>query len=154
MNSVEAELSYRRRAVEAATPAGLVVILYDMLIGDLRRAISAMKDGDISARSRYLKHAFSILELLNGSLDFEHGGPVGGTLSQFYSLLRNQLLVAQFESDVRLLEKQMLLLLDVRESWVQADAELQTQPRDSDTSKMLEPSLAGFETKGTSQWIA
>ena len=120
----QAELCYRRAAVQAATSTGLVVILYDMLAGDLRQAITAMRKGKIQDRSNSLKHAFTILELLEGSLDLEKGGICAQSLSRFYNYIRTQLLAAQFNCDAKSLEKQIVLILDVQQAWRQADAEV------------------------------
>ena len=75
MNVSQSELSYPRAAVQAATSAGLVVILYDMLINDLRQAIAAMRAGSIEDRSDRLNHAFAVLGLLEGSLDRDKEAP-------------------------------------------------------------------------------
>src|SRR5208283_3043770 len=123
MNAGQAELCYRRAAAQQASSAGLVVILYDMLAGDVRQAIAAMRRGSIQDRSDRLKHAFAVLELLEGSLDMEKGGIAAANLSQFYRYLRRQLLAAQFNSDEQLLEKQIALIVDVQQAWRQADAE-------------------------------
>ena len=155
MNGTDAELCYRRASVQQATSAGLAVILYDMLVGDLRRAVVAMRDGAIEVRSQYLKHAFSILELLEGFLDRQQNGSSVRSLSQFYGLLRKQILTAQFELDDRLLEKQIALILDVREAWQRANAEAVMQSRDA-SAKTVVPESASVECDmtATSQWFA
>ena len=73
MNSANPRLAYRQAAVEAATPIGLVVILYDLAIEDFRKAIVAIGAGDTEARTAALQHALSVLEQLHGRLDFEKG---------------------------------------------------------------------------------
>jgi flagellar protein FliS len=119
MNANETELNYRGTAMQEATPADLVVILYDMLVGDLRQAIDAMRNEHVEDRSIRLKHALAILQLLEGSLDMENGGITAQHLSQFYSHIRRQMLVAQFGRNPDILQQQITLLLDVREAWQQ-----------------------------------
>lgn len=155
MNGKDTELCYRRVAVEQATSAGLCVILYDMLVGELRHAIVAMREGDIEERSRRLKHAFSILEVMDGSVDLQREGPAAKSLSQFYGFLRNRLLAAQFDSDDQMLEDQIRLILDVREAWRQADKDTLLRSHDSNESTaMPRSSLIETEVTATSQWIA
>ncbi len=48
---VDARQIYQDSAVRGATPIDLVVLLYDSAIEDMRRALAAMKNGDIEARS-------------------------------------------------------------------------------------------------------
>jgi flagellar secretion chaperone FliS len=128
INANQTELSYRRTAVEEATPADLVIILYDMLVGDLRQAIVALGSGKIEERSTRLKHALSVLQLLEGSLDTENGGIAAHHLSQFYSHIRRQILIAQFKGDERILQEQIALVLDVREAWRQIDSVSSARP--------------------------
>jgi flagellar protein FliS len=109
-------------AVQEATPAGLVVILYDILVGDLRRAINSMRSGDVEQRCDRLKHGLSALQLLEGSLDYENGGDTAQTLARFYSHIRRQVLQAQFENDPRILEQQIKLIFSVREAWQEVNS--------------------------------
>ncbi len=141
MSGSQAELCYRRAAVQNSSSAGLVVILYDMMVGDLRAAIKALRNKDVQGRSDRLKQAFAILELLEGSLDWEHGRAAAESLSQFYSYLRGRLLMAQFGSDDKLLEEQISLILDVQQAWRDVDAPAQ-------------PGLVTTEPKSAAQHIA
>ena len=68
------ELAYVKAAVENASSAGLVVILYDQLIKDLQGAIVAMQKNNVEERAAELKHGFLVLEQLEGSLNMENGG--------------------------------------------------------------------------------
>ncbi len=125
MSANSTELNYRRAAVQQASPAGLMVILYDLLVSDLHHAIAAMRRSAIEERSTHLKHALLVLQLLESNLDLDHGGVAATTLSAFYSHLRSQLLDAQFRNDPAALERQIALLLDLREAWRTADAQSQ-----------------------------
>lgn len=122
MFASQTELCYRKTSVQESSSAGLVVILYDMLVNDLSKAIAAMGSGNIQSRSDRLKHAFAVLGLLEGSLDREKGGAAAESFSQFYAHVRSQLLAAQFLGDPQILEKQITLILDVQDAWRQADS--------------------------------
>jgi flagellar protein FliS len=119
----ETEKTYRRAAVQNATPIGLVIILYDLLVGDLRRAVAAMRAREIEVRCVELKHAFLVLQQLEGSLDMEKGGEAARGLSRFYSFVRAQLMQAQLQNKPELLERQIELILDVRTAWMEVDAQ-------------------------------
>lgn len=121
MSAGSAEMNYRTAAMQQATPAGLMVILYDLLTADLQRAIAAMEEGVIEGRSRYLKHALLVLQILQGSLDLSNGGTMEHSLWRFYAHLRTQIMAAQFRSDPAILQQQIVLILDVRGAWHQAE---------------------------------
>ena len=101
--------------MQEASPAGLVVILCDLLVGDLRRAVTSMQNSNVEERSGRLKHALSALQVLQGSLDLEKGGETAQSLTHFYSHIRSQILRAQFQNDSRILEQQIALIISVRE---------------------------------------
>lgn len=123
MNPRQAEFSYRKVAVANASSVGLVIILYDLLVEDLRRAIKALERGEIEARSQALKHAFLVLQQLQGSLNREKGGDAAKHLSRFYAVLRAKIWEGHVKQSSEILREQISLLLDVRQTWAQVDPE-------------------------------
>lgn len=121
MNPSRTDLSYRRAAVENASPVGLVIILYDLLINDLRQAIEAIAKKDVEARSKAVKHAFLVLQQLEGSLDRENGGEAADNLSKFYAVMRARIFEAHQKVISEILDEQVRLLLDVRQTWEKVD---------------------------------
>jgi flagellar secretion chaperone FliS len=117
-----ASLAYRRAASQHSSPVVSLLALYDTLLGDLRRAVQAMRQDDIEGRSRELKHGFPVLTQLDAMLDTERGGHTAQKLRHFYGHLRREMLRAQFERDPEVLEQAAKHLLDVREAWVQVQA--------------------------------
>ena len=123
MKRTSTERAYMAAAVENASPAGLVVILMDLLVSDLKQAIAAMQSQDIEKRSAELKHGFMVLQELQEGLDMEKGGDAAKHLSRFYSVIRTRMLEAQLKKDPKILERQIELLLDVRQAWQQVDTQ-------------------------------
>ena len=117
----QTERTYLVAAVQNATAAGLVVILFDLLIDDLRRVIAAIETGDIEKRCAELRHAFLVLQQLEGSLDLEKGGEAAKKLSMFYSVVRPKLLEAHTKASPEIFERQIELLFEVRQAWQQVD---------------------------------
>ena len=107
--------------MQNAWPAGLVIILFDQLIIDLKRAIAAIEAGDIEKRSNEIKHAFLVLQQLEGSLDIENSGEAAKHFAMFYSSIRSKVLEAQIKISPEILNRQIELLFDVRQAWQQAD---------------------------------
>src|SRR5215813_5557654 len=121
MRRNQTELSYRRAAVQNASAVGLVIIMYDMLIEDVREVIEALKQGDIEKRATELKHAFLILGHMEGVLDMEKGGTAAENLAKFYSVLRANLLDAHIKSSAEKFQRQIELMLEVRQAWEQVN---------------------------------
>lgn len=115
------ELTYLRAAVQNASAVGLVIVLYDLLISDLRAAIAAIADNNIEQRSQELKHAFLVLEQMEQSLDMENGGDAAINLSRFYATLRRNLMDAHAQASPQLFTKQIELIFQVRGAWAQVD---------------------------------
>lgn len=119
MKRTATERAYMTAAVENASAAGLVVILFDLLINDLKNAIVAMESGDIEKRTAELKHGFLVLQQLQESVDMENGGEAAVHFSSFYSAIRCRMLEAQLKQSSEILSRQIELLLEVRQAWQQ-----------------------------------
>jgi flagellar protein FliS len=116
------ELSYRRSSIAGASPIGLMIALFDTLVGDLRRASSAIRKSDIEARCRELNHAALVLGQLESWVDLKNGGEAAETLARFYAYLRAKMLEASISKSAMVLDKQIEMILHVRSAWQQLDA--------------------------------
>jgi len=121
MNRSQTELSYLRAKVQDASAVGLVIILFDQLITDIKRAIAAIETREIEKRCREIKHALVVLQQLEGSLDKEKGGQAAEHFSRFYSAIRSKLLEANIKVSPEILNQRMDLLFQVRRAWQQVD---------------------------------
>ncbi len=92
MTLSKTELSYRKTAIEGASPIGLMIALFDTLAGDLRRAASALRENDIETRCKELNHAALVLAQLESWLDLKSGGEAAQNLSRFYAYLRTKMI--------------------------------------------------------------
>jgi len=133
-------LAYRQAAVETATPLGLVVILYDLVIEDLAKAVAAIGCGDVEARTAAIHHALSVLEQLQGRLDFEKGGDVARQLDRFYSMIRGKMLEAQMKCSREIFEELAALVSDLRRAWKQVEEQANPQ---SNSAERVTVSSAG-----------
>ena len=122
-------LAYRQAATRQASIVGLVIALYDTLIGNLRRAAEAMDRNDIQNRCDELMHGFKVLQQLDAMLDMERGGETAVKNRRFYNHLRGQMLAAQFKLSSEILKKQIGLVLEVRQAWQQIDSALPSPDR-------------------------
>jgi flagellar protein FliS len=121
MKLSETELSYRRSAIEGASIIGLMIVLFDTLVGDLRRAAAALRNNDIETRCAELNHAALVLGQLNEWVDLENGGESARTLDRFYAYLRAKMMEAAVTKSAALLETQIDMISHVRSAWQKLD---------------------------------
>ena len=117
-------LSYREVAVRGASPVGLVILLYEQAIEDLRRALAAHTRGDIEGRTREINHAILVLGHLEATLDQAQGGAVAANLARFYQHVRQGLVQAQLQQSTTLLGRQIAHLLEVHGAWREVEKSL------------------------------
>jgi flagellar protein FliS len=89
---------YLADSVTTASPAKLLVMLYDRLLLDLAQAQAALAGGDREAGSGYLLHAQDIVIELRTSLRMDvWDGAIG--LAKIYGFLLGELIVANVQAD-------------------------------------------------------
>jgi len=147
---VDARRIYQDSAVRGATPIELVIVLYDVAIEDMRRALTAMQGSDIEARTKQISHALMVLQQLQGTLDFERGGSAARQFEQFYNLVRAKLLEAQMRGSSDLMQQQIRYMSEVRDCWTAAKRLLQPNPG---TCTAVAPAAAA-EGGSKSEWSA
>ncbi|MEO6503726.1 MAG: flagellar export chaperone FliS [Jatrophihabitantaceae bacterium] len=118
-----ARARYLADAVATATPARLIVLLYDRLWLDIQRAQAAQDSGDAAARN-HLQHAQQIVAELLGSLDV-NAWSGAADLASLYSYLLRELIGEVLEPRPGRLAAATKIVSDLRSSWQQAEAQLQ-----------------------------
>lgn len=121
MSLSQTEMSYRRSAIEGASPIGLMIALFDTLVGDFRRAVAALHKNDIETRCKELNHAALVLGQLENWLDLTNGGESAQNLARFYAYLRSKMMEASVKKSASILELQIDMILHVRSAWQQLD---------------------------------
>jgi flagellar protein FliS len=122
MTLTETQRSYRISAIQGASPIGLIIVLFDTLAGDLRRAAAALRRNDIEERCRQLNHAALVLGQLDDWVDRANGGETAEKLIAFYAYLRRQMMQATVTRSVEILDASIATILDVRTAWQLLDA--------------------------------
>jgi flagellar protein FliS len=121
MTTTETGLSYRKSAIEGASPIGLMIALFDTLVGDFRRAADALRRNDIETRCSELNHASLVLGQLQNWVDLKNGGESAETLVRFYAYLRAKMMEAAVAKSAGILDAQIEMILHVRSAWQQLD---------------------------------
>jgi len=108
---------YREREVLSASPEKLVVMAFDHVLVNLRRARMALEAGNIELRAQSLgKAREGIMELLM-STDAERGGEIAAHLREVYSFALSELLAIGRSRDVAQLDRVASLLGNLRDAF-------------------------------------
>jgi flagellar protein FliS len=118
---------YLETAVETASPARLIVMLYDGAIRFINEAAYAMQQRDYETQNAKLQRAQKIFAELISSLDFDKGGEIAENLFRLYTYMYNQLVEANINDDAARLEHVVGLLCELREAWDAIAIESETQ---------------------------
>ena len=119
------EISYRIAAVDSGSPIALLLALYDTLAGDLCRSADAIRSSDIELRCAQLSHAYLVLGQLESWLDTDRDSRLSKSLGTFYAYLRAKMLEASIKQAAAAIDVLVPLVLQIRSSWQQRQAELQ-----------------------------
>jgi flagellar protein FliS len=117
-SAAKAASTYKEREVLTASPARLVVIVYDHIIANLNRAKVAreVNRGDVLIES-VGKAREGITELLV-TLDLEKGGALAKQLQSLYSFMLTEL-VDGVRMDPKRLERITAMVTDLRDAFAQ-----------------------------------
>lgn len=112
---------YSGDAVSTASPARMLVLLYDRLVLDLARARQAQIDGERQVASDNLTHAQDIVAELLSSLDVDawDGGP---QLARLYTWLISEMVRANVSKDPQMTAGCLEVADSLRQAWTQAES--------------------------------
>ncbi|WP_298229245.1 flagellar export chaperone FliS [Gryllotalpicola sp.] len=124
-NALQARTAYTRESVLSATPAQLVVMLYDRLVLDMQRAEAAQLAEEWIDAHGHLMHAQDIITELQLTLRMDVWDGAD-RLFAIYVYVKNALAAANLNRDVERTREALRLMTPLRESWTQAALSLQT----------------------------
>jgi flagellar protein FliS len=108
---------YREREVLTASPEKLVVITFDHVLVNLRRARVAIEANNIERRVQALSKAREgVMELLM-SVDTERGGPIADSLLSLYSFAVRELFEVGRTKDLKKLDAVLNVMANLREAF-------------------------------------
>ncbi len=115
------ETYYRRAAGEGATYIGLLLVVYDTIAGDLRRAGLAADRGDIAGRCEATNHALLLLGHLESWAESVEDVTLRTSLGQFYGYLRAQAVAFQASTSGDGFAELARLVEETRAVWQQKE---------------------------------
>ena|SRR5436190_20506138 len=108
---------YREREVLTASPEKLVVIVFDHVLANLRRARVAIVAGNIEQRAQAMRRAREgVMELL-ASTDADRGGEIAVQLRALYAYALREFLAVGRTLDIKQLDAITGILANLRESF-------------------------------------
>jgi flagellar secretion chaperone FliS len=117
MNNARA--AYVDASIATASPARLLVMLFDRLVLDVQRGLDAQRTGDFEETHKQLSHAQDIVMELQVSLRPEEFKG-GYELAALYSYLHRQLIQANVRKSTAITDEVLTLVTDLCDTWRQA----------------------------------
>jgi flagellar protein FliS len=117
----DAAATYRDHAVTTASPAKLVVLIFQRLTLDLERALHALET-DQSPHT-HLIHAQDLLVALLDALDldaWEHAPQ----LANIYLTIHQNLITANIEKNPTLIRDNLDIITELKDAWTQAETQV------------------------------
>jgi flagellar secretion chaperone FliS len=127
MTSPALRARYLTDSVTTASPAQLLVMLYDRLVLDVVRAEDALRAGDRDLAGQRLMHAQDIVIELRSTLDTSTWSGAAG-LAQLYGFLLAELIAANVRGDADKVAACRALIEPLRDAWREAAASTSPQP--------------------------
>jgi flagellar protein FliS len=113
--------SYKAIAAQTASPARLVVMLYDGAISFLERALAGFNHDDPAEFNATINNnvlrAQEIIDALNASLDLAQGGKLAATLRNLYCYMDRQLTMSNARKTPEGIRDTLKRLTTLRDSW-------------------------------------
>jgi flagellar protein FliS len=110
---------YVSDSVHTMSPGQLIVALYDRVLLDLERALSAIDEHDVYGAHSALMHAQEIVYELLTSLDLKQW-PGGESLAALYRHVQELLIDANVNKDPAPIHACKTLLVPLRDTWREA----------------------------------
>ena len=100
-----------------ASPHRLVQMLLDGALGKIAVVKGLMMRNDVGKKGEVIGQAISIIGGLRSSLDMEAGGDIATNLDDLYEYMERQLIKANINNDIALLDEVVILLREIKEAW-------------------------------------
>ncbi|HLI47937.1 MAG TPA: flagellar export chaperone FliS [Chthonomonas sp.] len=118
---------YRKTQIETASPAQLVLLLYEGAIRFCDQALEAMAQKNLTAQHANLVKAQEIIGELIGSLNQEAGGELAVNLRRIYLYMLEQLVLANLYDKQEGVQLVRDMLQSLHDAWAEAAQKLLEQ---------------------------
>lgn len=108
---------YREMEVMTASPAKLIVILFDQALVSLRQARLAIENGNTETRLRMIHKARNLVTELFAVLDHKKGGEIAPNLAAIYALVLSELVTLGVRAEVERVDRMVEILTPIRDAY-------------------------------------
>jgi flagellar protein FliS len=108
---------YKEISINTASPAKLVVMLYEGAIRFLRRAEDDIRKKDFAKKSQSVDRAVAIIQHLQGTLDLDKGGKVAFDLDRLYTYITSRIFDGSAKLEMKAFEEAIQLLTTLLSGW-------------------------------------
>ncbi len=114
---------YAGQAIMTATPAQLILMLYDGALTAIGKVRIADRDGGptaIAVINKELQRVQAIVNELQISLNHEKGSPISGYFAALYDFCQHELLTISISKVIAKLDDVETVIRELRDAWDQA----------------------------------
>jgi flagellar protein FliS len=112
--------AYRTTQIQTASPAELILLLYDGAIKYCKQAQLHLENGEKELAHNALIRSQDIIDELAVSLDFSASEEIAKGLAQLYDYMGQRLIEANIKKDKAPIAEVVAMLEELRETWSEA----------------------------------
>ncbi len=109
--------SYQQTAIQTASKEELVLLLYNGAIKYTNNAVEFLDKKNLADASKNICRAQAIIVELLNSLNFDVGGEIAKNLEYLYSVMVDNLTIANFEHETDPLKLNLQILDKLKTAW-------------------------------------
>ena len=116
--------AYKETTIKTASPAKLIIMLYDEALRQIDNAMELLDGGDkrLDRVNNAIIRAQDMVTELTVSLDFEKGGEIANNLNNLYFYFNQQLMESNIRKSSEPLKPVRTMMAELREAWQQIAA--------------------------------
>lgn len=111
--------AYKHMSIETASPAELVLMLYNRALRSMDEAAGCLDRKDLEGSNNSLQRAQDIVDELRVSLNKPAGGKLAEDLDAVYEFVNSRLLQANLKKDASFVHEAKRLLSEIRDGWAE-----------------------------------
>lgn len=104
-------------SVEDVSPHRLIQLLMEGALEKITAAKGYMLRKEVANKVAHIDWALNIIEGLQLSLDFEHGGEIAVNLDRLYEYMHRRIIVANLENNTEILDEVSHLMKEIKNGW-------------------------------------
>lgn len=120
--------TYLKNRILNASPMELIIILYEGAITSLKKAKQLAAAKDRPGMCEQVIRAQDMVRELRDSLDMSRGQIADG-LFRLYGFMLQRLIKANLEKEAKYIDEVLLMLTDLKNTWLQAVSNLKEKPK-------------------------